>query len=168
MDISDLNNKWSIKMNIKRSRRDYLNLRAEQEALRRKYLETTRTILQWQREKQKRQFKRCNSTFGKRKLKAINRVEYRKGRELIQVSTKNEVENTIIRENSSRFRLAYSALILEDNICEELSPSGEGNLSKEILNSQEQLHNQSKVQEIFKLFHYSQYKTISTHIMTDQ
>ena len=42
-----------------------------------------------------------------------------------------------MRENSSRFRLAYSALTLEDNMCEELDPSGEGNLSKEILNSQE-------------------------------
>ena len=46
-----------------------------------------------------------------------------------------------MRENSLRFRLAYSALILEDNICEDLSLSGEGNLSKEILNSQEQLYN---------------------------
>ena len=72
-----------------------------------------------------------------------------------------------MRENSSRFRLAYSALILEDNICEELGLSGEGNLPKEILNSQEQLHNQSEVQKIFQLFHHSQYKTISTHIMND-
>ena len=54
MDISDLNNKWSIKMNIEYSRREYLNLRAQQEALRRKYLETTGRITQWQREKQKR------------------------------------------------------------------------------------------------------------------
>ena len=73
-----------------------------------------------------------------------------------------------MRKNSSRFRLAYSALILENNICEELGPSGEGNLSKEILNSQEQLHNQPEVQKIFKLFHHSQYKIISTHITTDQ
>ena len=73
-----------------------------------------------------------------------------------------------MRENSSRFRLAYSALILEDNMCEELGSSEEGNLSKEILNSQEQLQNQLEVQKIFKLFHYSQYKTISIHIITDQ
>ena len=154
MEISDLN-KWSIKMNIECSRRDYLNLRAQQEALRRKYLETTGRITQWQREKQKRQFKHYNYTFGKRKLKAINRVEYREGGELIQVSIKNEVENSIMRENSSRFRLAYSALILDDNNCKELGPSGEGKLSKEILNSQEQLHNHPEVQEIFKLFHHS-------------
>ena len=51
MDISDLNNKWSIKMNIEYSRREYLNLRAQQEVLRRKYLETTGRILQWKREK---------------------------------------------------------------------------------------------------------------------
>ena len=140
MDISDLNNKQSIKMNIERSRREYLNLRAQQEALRRKYLETTGRIMQQKREKQKRQFKCCNNTFGKCKLKAINRVEYRKDGELIQVSTKNEVENAIMRENSSRFRLAYSLLILEKNMCKELGPSGEGNLSQDILNSQEQLH----------------------------
>ena len=73
-----------------------------------------------------------------------------------------------MRENSSRFRLAYSSLILENNICKELGPSGEGKLSQEILNSQEQLHNHPKVQEIFKLFHHSQHKIISTHIMTDQ
>ena len=155
-------------MNIERSRRDYLNLRAQQEALRRKYLETTGRILQWQKEKQKRQFKCCNSTFRKHKLKAINRVEYRERGELIQVSTKNEVENAIMKENSSRFRLAYSTLILDDNICEELDPSGESKLSQEILNSQEQLHNHPEVQEIFKLFHHSQRKTISTHITTDQ
>ena len=79
-------------MNIECSRREYLNLRAQQEALRRKYLETMGTIIQWKREKEKRQFKHCNNTFGRRKLKAINRVEYREDGELIQVSTKNEVE----------------------------------------------------------------------------
>ena len=72
-----------------------------------------------------------------------------------------------MKENSSRFRLAYSALILDDNICEELGPSGEGKLSQEILNSQEQLHNYPEVQEIFKLFHHSQYKIISMYITTD-
>ena len=141
MDISNLNNKWSIKMNIEYSRRDYLNLRAQQEVLRRKYLETIGRIMQWKREKQKRQFKHYNHIFGKCKLKTINRVEYREGGELIQVSTKYEVENVIMRENSSRFRLAYTALILEDKIYKELGLSGEGNVSKKILNSQEQLHN---------------------------
>ena len=92
-------------------------------------------ITQWKREKQKRQLKRCNSTFGKHKLKAINRVEYREDGELIQVSTKNEVENAKMKENLSRFRLAYSSLILEENMCKELGPSGEGNLSQDILNS---------------------------------
>ena len=139
MDISDLNNKQSIKMNIERTR-EYLNLRAQQEALRRKYLETIGRIMQQKREKQKRQFKRCNNTFGKHKLKIINRVEYREDRILIQVFTKNEVENAIIKENSSRFRLTYSSLILEENMCEELGLLGEGKLSQDILNSQEQLH----------------------------
>ena len=87
---------------------------------------------------------------------------------MIQVSTKNKVENAIIKENLSRFRLAYSSLILEDNMCKELDLSEEGNLTQDILNSQEQLHNQLEVQEIFKLFHHSQHKTVLTHITTNQ
>ena len=66
-------------------------------------------------------------------MNAINRVEYREDGILIQVNTKEEVENAVIRENSSRFRLAYSALILKDRLCAELGLSGEGNLSKAIL-----------------------------------
>ena len=122
-------------MNIEYSRREYLNLRVQQEVLRRKYLETTGRILQWKREKQKKQIKHFNNTFGRCKLKAINRVEYREDEELIQVSTKNEVENAIMKENSSRFRFVYSLLILEDFMCKELGLSGEGNLTQDILNS---------------------------------
>ena len=66
-------------------------------------------------------------------MNAINQVEYREEGVLIQVNTKEEVENTVIRENSSRFRLAYFTLILEDGLHIELSLSGEGNLSKAIL-----------------------------------
>ena len=66
-------------------------------------------------------------------MKAINRVEYREEGKLIQFNTKEEVENAIMQENSSRFRLAYSTLILEDGLCAELSLLGEGNLSKDIL-----------------------------------
>ena len=119
-------------MNVECSRRHYLNLRAQQEFLQQNYLETTRRSAQWIKEKQKRQFKRCNSTFGCQKIKAMNRVEYREEGVLIQINTKEEVENTVMRENSSRFRLTYSALILEDRLCTELGLSGEGDLSKDI------------------------------------
>ena len=92
MDISDLRNTWAIKMNIERSRREYLALKAQQEAYRRKYLKLTGRSAKWKKEKKKRQFKWCNNTFGKKKLKAIKRVEYRENGVLIQAITKEEVE----------------------------------------------------------------------------
>ena len=66
-------------------------------------------------------------------MNTINRVEYREEGVLIQVNIKEEVENIVMQENSSRFRLAYSALILKDELCVELGLSGEGDLSKAIL-----------------------------------
>ena len=73
-------------------------------------------------------------------MNAINRVEYREEGILIQVNTKEEVENAVIRENSSRFRLTYSALILEDRLYIELGLSGEGDLSKDIFQNQQNLY----------------------------
>ena len=124
-------------MNIERSRREYLNLRVQQEALRRKYLETTGRTTQWKRERKKRQFKRCNSVFGKQKMKAINRVKCKEDGVLVQVTTKSEVKNVMMKENPLRFRLAHSSPLLETNLCEELGPAGEGTLTKDILCSQE-------------------------------
>ena len=110
MDMSDLNNKWSIKMNIERSRREYLGIRAQQEVLRRKYLENTGRLQQWEKEKQKRQFKRCNNTFGRSRLNAINRLEHRENGELVQVTTKEEIENAIMIEIPQDFD--YRILLL--------------------------------------------------------
>ena len=45
LDVSDLKNKWSIKMNIERSRREYLQLKAQHVALRKKYLKKQEEIL---------------------------------------------------------------------------------------------------------------------------
>ena len=103
-------------MNAECSRRYHLNLGVQQESLQKKYLETTERSAQWIKENQIRQFKRCNSTFGYRKMNAINRVEYGEEGALIQISIKEEVENAVMQENSSRFRLVYSALILEDEL----------------------------------------------------
>ena len=47
LDISDLYYKWSIKMNIKRNRREYLNLKVHKVVLREKYLETKERKTQW-------------------------------------------------------------------------------------------------------------------------
>ena len=46
----------------------------------------------------------------------INRIEYREYRVLIEVTTKEEVENTIIKENAARFRLDFALLILSYSI----------------------------------------------------
>ena len=101
-------------------------------------------------------------------MNAINRVEYREDSVLIQINTKEEIENTVIRENSSRFRLAYSTLILEDGLYTELSLSGEGDLSKAILQTQQNLYELLEVQEIFALFHQSLHETIPSYIKTEQ
>ena len=39
--------------------------------------------------------------FGKQKMKSINKVEHREEGTLVQVVTKEEVENAVMKENSS-------------------------------------------------------------------
>ena len=97
----------------------------------------------------------------------INWVEYREEGVLIQVNKKEEVENAVIRENFSRFRLIYFTLILEDRLCAELGLLEEGDLSKDILQNQQNLYELLEVQEIFALFHQSSYNTIPSHILTE-
>ena len=168
IDTSNLHNIWSLKMNVERSRREYLELKAQHVAYRKKYLERTGRRAKWKKESQKRQFKRCNQTFGKRKLKSIDSVEYRENGVLLQATSKEEVEYAIMKENSCRFRLAYTSPILQGDLHDSLGPSGEGSLTNDILTSQEQLHNHLEVKEIFALFHNSPHHLISSHITTEQ
>ena len=51
IEIADVENKWSIKMNVERSRREHLNMKVKQADLRKNYLETTRRKSQWKKEK---------------------------------------------------------------------------------------------------------------------
>ena len=74
--------------------------------------------------------------------------------------TKEEVAYAIMKENSFRFRFVCSLLILEDNKRKQINPSGEGDLSKIILDSQKQLYYRQKVQDILPLFHQSQNEAI--------
>ena len=103
-----------------------------------------------------------------KKMKSINKVEYKEEETLVQVVTKEDAENAIIKENSSRFRLAYSSLLLDNELCEELGLSGEGNLSKDILESQSQLQQHPEVQKIFELFQGSKHQQITIQIATEQ
>ena len=60
-------------------------------------------------------------------------MEYKEEGVLIQVITKEEVENMIMKENSLQFALLYSSPILEDDLYEALGPLGEGSLVKDII-----------------------------------
>ena len=103
IDVSNLGNIWSLKMNVEQARREHVDLKAQQAVLRRKHLERTGRLAKWKKESRKRQCKRCNSTFGKKKMKSINNVEHRENGVLMQTSTKEEVEHAIMKENSNRF-----------------------------------------------------------------
>ena len=63
----------------------------------------------------------------------INKIEYCKYKELIQVSIKYEVESMISKENIGRFKLVYSLSLLERDLYEILGISGEGKLSEDAL-----------------------------------
>ena len=103
IDVSDLSNIWLLKMNVERSRREYLDLKAQQVAHRKKHLERTGRLSKWRKECRKRKCKKCNSIFGKKKMKSINKVEHREDGVLMQASSKEDVEHAIMKENSTRF-----------------------------------------------------------------
>ena len=54
IDLIDLRNTWSVKMNIERSRREQLDLKAEQMTLKRKFLVRTGRLAKWKKETRKR------------------------------------------------------------------------------------------------------------------
>ena len=68
-------------------------------------------------------------------MKAINRGEHRDNIVLIQVTSKVEVERAIMKENKTRFKLAYLFLMLNSDMCVDLGLLGEGFLTREILGS---------------------------------
>ena len=107
----------SIKINIERSRREYVDLKTHQEAYKRKYLKIIKRLAKWEKEKMKRQFKRCNKTFRQKNLKIINKIEYKENKVLIQLITEEEVANDIMKEILIRFCLAYSSPIFKDILC---------------------------------------------------
>ena len=68
-------------------------------------------------------------------MSTINRVEYREDREPIQVTTKEKIEHSIMKENSLRFRFMHSSLMLEGNLRDDLGLLGKGDLSIGILHN---------------------------------
>ena len=67
--------------------------------------------------------------FGKRRPKAISRVECRENGVLIQVTNKEDIEHVIIKENAVRFKLAYSLPISILELSNDFGRVGEGRLS---------------------------------------
>jgi len=54
--------------------------------------------------------------LSKRKLKSIDTIKYIKDGCLIRISNKLEMETEIMKENKSRFKLAYDSLIFKKSI----------------------------------------------------
>ena len=54
-------------------------------------------------------WKRLKSVFGKRRIKSILSVEYSINGTIIRSISKLELEEAIMKENSTRFKLAYSS-----------------------------------------------------------
>ena len=66
-------------------------------------------------------------------MKSIDKVEYYEQEQLIQVFMKDEVEQAIMRQNTGQFKLGHSLPLLEGELCEELSISGEDKLLEDLL-----------------------------------
>ena len=73
------------------------------------------------------------------------------------MTTKEEVEKAIMKENLLQFGLAYWSLLLEDNLCHDLGLLREEHLAKYFLGSQEQLQQHPEAKKVFELFHRSKH-----------
>ena len=71
-------------------------------------------------------------------MKSISSVKYRENSVFLQVISKEEVECAIMKENSSRFRLAHASPTLKENLHCDLGQSREGPMTRDVLSSQEQ------------------------------
>ena len=67
-----------IKLNAVRSRIEHLNIREAQEKYRKNYLESINRLHMLSKEWLKKRYKRYNITFGKEKMKSINKLKYYK------------------------------------------------------------------------------------------
>ena len=85
-------------------------------------------------------------------MKSIDKVEYYKQGELIQVSMKDKVEYIIIRENRGQFKLAHLLPLLEGDLYEELSILGKGKLSKDVLQDCTASQEYLEIKEVMQLF----------------
>ena len=84
------------------------------------------------------------------------------------MSTKDEVESTIIKENSGRFRLECLYSLLEGDICSQLGMSGERVLANEILSNQENLDQHPEIKEVLSMFKTGRSEKIDVSITIEK
>ena len=72
-----------------------------------------------------------------------------------------------MKENSERFRLAYSSQLLEGNLCKELGLSGKNSLIEDILKNKSILDSYPDVKEVMKLFSSSRDRKIDMKIIVE-
>ena len=72
-----------------------------------------------------------------------------------------------MKENSGRFKLVYISQLLKRDLYNQLGISGEGALSKEILNDQANLESYPKVKEVLSLFRKGCCEQIDTSIIIE-
>ena len=76
----------------------------------------------------------------------------------MQLSAKDKVEHTIMRENIGQFKLAYSLLLLEEELYEELSILGEDKLLEDILHDHAASQEHPEIKEVMQLFVMGKYQ----------
>ena len=87
----------------------------------------------------------------------------------MQVTPQSLIEKAIMKENSNRFILACSSPLLQENNVEVLGYSGEGPLSKTILQNRSMLETTDKrLKDLLSLFHNSPHLTEHPFIIVDQ
>ena len=124
IDAGDLTNEEFIQMKVEFIRSEYLKLKAAHLSYRKQHLHVINQKCQQHQEMRKKKYERYTNTFSKSKMKVIEKVEFRYGSDLTWVSTKEEVELEIMKDNIGRFKLAYSSLLLEGKLLEQLGISG--------------------------------------------
>ena len=166
--MPSLSNISVLEYNVDQSKAAYLKLKGAHTHHRKQYLLRTQRTNVWHQEQRRKQCTQCNSFFGKRRMRAIDRVEFRDGSDLVQVCNKTDVEAAIMKENTGRFKLAYSSPFLNDNLLEQLGISGEGPLVGQILKQQQLPELDPTIREVFLLFATGSHSPISSVIALEE
>ena len=158
-----------IKLKVSATKQDYLCHKYSAHSKRSRCLLSTQQAHKLTNEKLKEMCKKCARTFGKNKAMSISKVEYSEQGCIMQVTSQHLMEKAIMKENSYRFILAHSSPLLQEDSVSALGYSGEGPMSKNILQNRSALETKDEgLKELLLLFHDSPHSTEHPHITTDQ